>query len=306
MKYVFIAMVALLLLTACTSTTKQPSSFNPYKGPYGLKTEFMKNAPPAKIFQEEDFNVIVKVQNAGAFNISKDEKTEGYLYFIYDSYYFTLNGSEEPTEIELPGKHYFNQEGSLETYSYLFHARTIEGQRESPSSKILMNVCYPYTTKLTADVCIDKDPFNLDARKKSCSAKLLTFANQGAPVAITRVEPRMTVSDNRVTPSFAITLKNVGGGTMIQKTEQSIQQQCVLKESPTQLWGKLIINASLFNRPLDCNPNPVNFMNNEGTVNCKLIGDPLELTFISQPDILTIQTDYLYFQTSSKDVQIVR
>jgi hypothetical protein len=317
-KLTFAMVCMLFLLTACP-TSNLPVSFNPYQGSEGVTLEFATNGPPPKVFANETFNVIAKIQNKGAYNASA-------IFFdlIYDTYYFEaaeLRNSPNPNAdrnramVSLEGKTFYNPQGSFTTEEFLLRAKPIEGERESPTSTILFNLCYPYQTRLAAEVCLDSDPFNMDVRKKTCSALPKMYSNQGAPVAITKIEPRMTVkrgSDTEptmISPTFTITFKNLAKGIIIQKTTADLGQQCTLTDTNKTLWGKADVAARISDKPMSCTPSTLNFVNDEATTTCRLQNDQdgfMTIQFLTQPDVLLVTLDYLYLSAASKTVTISR
>ena len=72
-------------------------------------------------------------------------------------------------------------------------------------------------TRAFVDICIDTDPYGSKPNPKVCSAQAKDLSGgQGGPVSVTRVEPKMLVSDGYVRPQFAITLQNSDVGSVIQ------------------------------------------------------------------------------------------
>ena len=74
----------------------------------------------------------------------------------------------------------------------------------------MVTACYPYFTKSTPTVCIDPEPFDL-RQEKVCNIGSQTVPNQGAPIAITKIDQEAAAGKIQ----FKITIKNIGKGDVI-------------------------------------------------------------------------------------------
>lgn len=307
------ALLLLFFLASCSGNqNNEITKFNPYKGSQGITVEFLKNSPPKNVFHNESFNIALKLQNKGAFHVIENKTSKNAVFFNleFDRYYFE-SLTNPSGKISLNGKSYEDRQGQAETIDFLLRAKELQGQIASPESQIIFNICYPYETKLVQDVCIDSDPFDLDARKKSCQATTIALTDQGAPIAIKQIEPRMNIKTHEtntyVSPSFTITLKNAGAGNFAAKTDKPLIEQCSIKDTGFSNFGKAKINARLSNYELVCTPEYVNFVNNEGTSNCRIANnDFIPLTFVSQPDTLHIDIEYIYLEAHIRKIEILR
>lgn len=291
-----------LALTSCKSGgTSTITQFNPYQGVKGVTMELNDKTIPKTVFQNEQFNAFVKLQNEGAFNV-----TNGLFLIVIDPYYLTSLSSKEWT-VNLTGKSYTDQKGAMDGYTFLLTANPIEGQRESPTTKVVFSLCYPYHTKFVSDVCLDSDPYSMDVRKKSCISKILTFSGQGAPVAVTQIEPRMSIKFDAnnvswVAPSFKITLKNLGQGMVMRPNASmgKLRDQCMQR----QLTNEINITVRLFNDTLNCTPAVLRFDQGEAIAYCT--SSYRNLTFVTQPDVLFVDTDYIYYETDTREIEVMR
>ena len=311
--YNVILIISLIIfLTSCNGGETPITKFNPYQGSDGVVMELLDNAPPDQIYEEDSFNVVVKLHNKGAYDISRDNGEWVYFRIVYDPFYFDMyENYNSQYATDLTAKDLFDHYGQFITKEFLLQSKKIEGQRENPTSKMLFNLCYPYQTLVTEDVCIDRDPFNLDVRDKPCTSRDITLTDQGAPIAVKKIEPRMpTKIDNDqvwVKPNFQITLKNVGGGNVIRRTNELLDKQCIVKDTDQQYWGSINVTAKLGNFDLDCSPEYATFYDGEALVNCQLPGDGfILLSPVSQPDVLVINTSYIYVTAESHDISILR
>lgn len=83
-----------------------------------------------------------------------------------------------------------------------------QGLEEYPLNLLLTN-CYGYATYTSPLVCIDPQP--MSDRKKVCKTGDIRLTNQGAPVAVTKIEQVNTQKKS----IFTIHIKNVGDGEII-------------------------------------------------------------------------------------------
>ncbi len=304
-----------LIFFGCDSSDPGITSFNPYQGSEGIGVEFLKNAPPKQVYQGEQVSIIANMHNKGAYHVISNSSQDDKIFFhiTFDKYYFQPI-TPEKGQIQLTGKNYYDHLGESKPVEFVLQANALEGQRESPESQIIFNLCYPYHTKLVQDICLDSDPFNLDKRKKTCNSQTISFKDQGAPIAITIVEPRMSVmtddsNNTYVSPSFIITFKNVGSGNLVSRTEKPIEDQCNIKNTGVVEFGHAKVQAKLSSHPLVCSPQNLSFIDNEAKTTCFIQGESkqfIPLTFVTQPDVLYIDLDYIYLDAITKTVEIVR
>jgi hypothetical protein len=213
----------LLFVSACSAQTTKPIP-DVRSGTQGLEVEFLKNAPPALVFEESNFPAILRVKNLGAFSIEKEPAilSLGVERDYTKKIAVEVGGrvtSETPHEamFTLPGKTLINPKGDEEVISFTLTPSKIDPQSETHPTTLIATVCYPYQTELITSVCIDPDPNNVRPVKKSCTVQDSTFPQgQGAPVSITLVQPQIIPSDAAVKPQFLITIENKGKGEVIK------------------------------------------------------------------------------------------
>lgn len=240
----------IFLITGCTNILNTGKNTKREKvvltGTKGLELSFLKNAPPAKVFEGrlkdygggelkpigDPFKAIVKIQNIGAYDI--DEENPAVIRFAYEQGYVDFIDIEEPETIEiggvfdteldkksanffLKGRSLINSKGNEIEVVSNFESRQLVSLSTIHSSSMFASVCYPYQTRLSTSVCIDPDVYGLSEDLKACEAKSLTFAGgQAAPLAITKVDVRIVpVDQDNVRPEFVIYVRNVGGGEVV-------------------------------------------------------------------------------------------
>ncbi|MEK6983813.1 MAG: hypothetical protein AABX33_04530 [Nanoarchaeota archaeon] len=211
----------------------QPKDLNVFTGTNGLTIEFAKNAPPPKVIENSDFPVLLTIRNIGAYSISKNEKGPGFLGALISigrerdyipAISFEKNsrllggGTDNEAFFYIDGKTQINQKG--EELIVPINAKTgkLDPQSENKQSAMSATLCYPYKTVLSATACIDPDVAGMRPGKKACTVKDLVYNNgQGAPIAVTKIEPLMIpVADKEmIKPQFLIYVENKGKGTPV-------------------------------------------------------------------------------------------
>ncbi|MBN2567134.1 hypothetical protein JXB02_03575 [Candidatus Woesearchaeota archaeon] len=271
------------------------SSYNFRTGTFGLTMEFLKGSPPAYIFEDTPFDLSIKLQNLGAYEI-----TDGVIVLGLEDDYVSRTGSE-PTAIEIRGKSISEPYGEVQIRTYGLRSDYVDDYSETHHSVIMATACYRYRTEASPTVCIDTDVYNLRPGPKPCSASTLTFAGQGAPVAVTQVEQQMVPSGDYLIPQFIITVENKGGGTIIDPYR--VSEICSSTGTTVEDWNTIYLEAFMGDRLLDCRPNPLRMRSGLDTIRCYYQqGFPKEDPTYSTT--LDLRLDYGYSFTVSQGMTI--
>ena len=265
--FLIIVITLLLLIAACTAQKANSSKVVDVRiGISGLAIEFLKNTPPQKVFEDEVFPVILKVRNIGAFSLDKGNKAILSLGVEkdYTKEVKLLAGgkiesvNDNAAAFNLEGRSNINTKGEEEVISYNIKAGIVDPQSEFHGSTVIATLCYPYETTLSSTVCIDADVSNIIPGKKVCNVQDIVFDNgQGAPVAVTKVEPNMLpqIDGQNIIPQFLIFIENKGTGTVVNRN--AVQDFCT-KSSESNAASKnvnaIFVRAYLSNEELDCTP----------------------------------------------------
>src|SRR3989338_6190907 len=265
----FLTIFILLLVAGCgTSSTTAKKDIDLRVGAEGLKIEFLKNTPPAKIFEESVFPVIVKVKNNGAYSI-KDNEAAVLSLGVEKDYTKKVSllaaGSVQPLSagnaalFKLEGKTKINPKGEEQVISYNVQAGKVDPQSEAHPSTVIATVCYPYESVLESSVCIDTDVVNLRPSKKVSQTQDIVFSNgQGAPVAVTKIEinmlPTLAEGQNelsgKIRPQFLIFIENKGQGIVIKK--ESVMDFCTKSETSHANLNIVYVDVYLAGQKLEC------------------------------------------------------
>ncbi len=323
MKKIIFIPIILILITACTGNkiTSDPiiSPEEIYTGSDGLVMNFLTNAPPAEAFENSYAGFGLKLENKGAYDIEN-----GYLAISLETDYIdSIRSSLKSTSryidfsdyehitFDLNGKSIESLEGDKDVLTFTLMTKELEELSQTHTTTIAVTSCYEYRTTVSETVCIDSDVNNLKERTKSCTVAPNTLNSQGAPIVVTKIEPKMIPKERGVEPQFKIRIENKAGGLPVQK--ESIIDACYSRALNYDKINKIEVSAYLAQKDtrikLDCNVDT-----NMKTVFPVLKNNVAEITCrydegISEEDgtyqsILIIEADYGYTDTISQNIVI--
>ena len=227
--------IFLLLIIGCSTstTTSKSAQVNVYVGSEGLTAEFAKTAPPPRVFEQSSFPILIKIRNKGAYSVGVSRA--GILAIGREKDYvpeITLEPNPKMGQrgdillFGVEGKTKINPKGDELIAAITAKTSKLDPQSENKESTITATLCYPYQTLLSTTVCIDPDIGELRPSKKACNVKEISFnTGQGAPIAVTRIEPQMIPEGDIIKPQFLIFVENKGKGS--PANINSFQRLCV-------------------------------------------------------------------------------
>lgn len=326
MKRIIILVLVVILISSC----KRGGEVDPitkvdiYKGSDGLVMGFVEGAPPDEItasYMGEDstFDIALELENQGAHNIGSGELT-----LILEKNYMdvkewgtgrllTYSVADDIVTFNLEGKSTKNPKGDKGIIYIEAKALEIpETQSEMHTSNILVTACYGYKTKLFEAVCVDADVHEFLVGEKVCEVKDISLKNQGAPVAVTKIEYSMLphMYEERIKPQFKIHIQNIGDG---QPTKpEAISKVCKGESLEHKDFNMIKIGAKLSDKELDCNlisdqevTGEVRLKDKKGIGRCSLEeGINKEKGTYLTP--LSVTLDYGYTSSISKEIDIKR
>ena len=352
LKILALVIISLIVFTACSLGSKQTKIITEADlrhGTSGLVFNFLQGTPPDKMYEsspnsdEGTFPVAVLLENQGTGTI-----TNGFLNLGYETNYLSLvQGSWYLNDIAVPvdfstirfileGKSLENTVGGKSSVYLQMKTGMLDPQSQSKTSAVTMTACYDYETKATVPVCIDTDPYNLKKGVKACTIKDAVFTDQGAPLAITKVETKsLPQAGGSAKLEFYITIENKGLGEVVSlvdplgdlKTKEvriletpymeTLKKACspkiILEELDSDkkatylknLWNIVGLKVQLSTDEedkFDCSPQPIRLIDKKAVVRCVYSG------FI-QPNtdymtVLNIFLKYGYTHTITKSIEI--
>ncbi|MBI2142058.1 hypothetical protein HYU15_01035, partial [Candidatus Woesearchaeota archaeon] len=143
-------------------------------------------------------------------------------------------------------------------------------------------------------------------------------SGQGAPVAVTKIEPKIFPEGSGekiafVKPQFVISVKNSGNGEVLNPSAD-MGSACSSElaadkssESFKRIWNVVDVKATLSGKELDCSPVPLRLRGKEDFVRCSVKdGDKINADMPGYVAALTVDLSYGYTSTIAKEVTIRR
>ena len=222
-------LIIIILVAGCRGKSEAERSLEDIRsGTEGVAVSFLPNNPPETIHVlkagDTDIGVVLELKNKGAYpQPDNTDETGNFKVGVYLSGYdrsiienLNINADDiksERIQQTLFGKSTVNPSGGT-------HFVTFEGKIKSDNLNIekyepalLATVCYNYQTIAGPVVCIDPDPYLTVQQKKVCEVQDINLNNQGAPIAVTRIDEEAFEGKTE----FKITVRNVGNGDLLKQ-----------------------------------------------------------------------------------------
>jgi hypothetical protein len=292
-----------------------------FTGTEGIEIDLMQH--PREVFEGMPFQVQYRIRNKGAHDIQmyndRDGANDGLISMETEPRYLDISGAESYPDffnelVELKGKSRELPLGDEARVIYNLEAKIGVLEAEGVTKRTVpmrLRSCYPYETKATTEICIDTDPLSENPAKSCVAAVEILKGGQGAPVAITSVETRMTRDREGVyRPYFDITLDNVGKGQVLNQNFITEFCQGIFGEMPDTIFNLAEVKVKLKGKELDCGQkNTIRIDVDEPTMlRCKPLGEAHSFTKADGTfmTLLQIELNYGYTTTSSTSVDVVR
>lgn len=307
---ILVLIILLLVLTSCNRTRNREgediSEYDYRRGTKGLVLEFMRNAPPEKVYAGDEMDIIIEVRNWGSYPTtdSFDGKLEiyGFDEKAFSGERWDGGPFLSPT---LQGRSQFSPKGGYETKRYHIDRVNTLFDSEFYEPTIVAAACYEYRTTAEPLVCIDPEPYSIFDEEKVCIidqyGETYNLRSQGAPVAVTKVKEEVTSKNIH----FSIYIDNVGDGKVV---DINIREDCPLNLDYNDI-DKVLVRARL---PFDSSPlcqpkgdyrDPVRLdENGNGFIFCTFKKPASKSAFET---VLQIELDYRYLDWIEKKIRIV-
>lgn len=270
-------------------------------GVQGLELYLTPGSPPPEVYENSKFNALFVLSNLGAHDIE-----DGVYSVSYEPQYVYLAKQQAQGRFAVRGKSEFNPQGQEMLVNLNFDTKPLGQQIQAYTTTITFNACYPYQTNAPIIVCIDTD-ITGKRSDKVCIPKIQALAGgQGAPVAVTMIEPRMLPSDvpGRVVPEFVLTIRNLGKGEVMKS--ELYPEACSGRPLGEENWNIVSVSATLSDEPLSCAPEKIKLkLGGDTKVVCRLDkGIDSRLGTYTAP--LSVTLDYGYMTSISTQVKIMK
>jgi hypothetical protein len=322
----------LIVIIGCGENSSGGSGDEFKKSNEGLTMEFVENFPRDSYIVEDDgehISIMVDIRNEGIYPAENDKDGKGFFkrnggLFIsgFDDAIIDMDSKAKKfseKDVYLTGASSITPRGGF--YSAKFDGKIAAGNllvdRYEPT--ILATLCYPYLTTASLTVCVDPKPFE-QRQEKVCEIGSKTLPEQGAPVAITRIDQEASTKKIH----FKISIENVGGGDIILGEKLEGFNKIIGKCDPL---GGGILDRKDFDKVYmesitvggedilgDCRPfvdesdNIIRLFDGEGSVICTLDLEKPKFkdigSAITTP--LNIELRYGYRSTISKQIEILK
>ncbi|MEA3515016.1 MAG: hypothetical protein U9R34_06055 [Nanoarchaeota archaeon] len=304
---IIILLTSLITISGCEKvyTPERPTLEDIEEGFEGLVISFIQNAPPPKVIEDSLFDVGIKIANEGTSDVKKGYLLLGYEKEYIGEIFWQDKGDNDRIYFDIAGKSLNMPTGEEQVYLARIEAGNIGPQREQAQTLIYATACYDYNTKAHANLCVDTDIYNLKAIEKVCSAADIGLSDQGAPVAVTRIESIMMTSKDEgvVRPQLKIYFSNVGQGTIIKqgRADTACSSYPLAKDDI----NTIRVSAVLSETKLSCKPELLKLRDSMDYTICTH-EQGIDENNPSYYAPLTITAEYGYMETISKDVTLMK
>jgi len=306
MKRGWLFVLLLVLLIGCTARTGTREPIENWRvGSEGVRMLIVPNLPPPRIYDDQELNVLVELENMGAHDVG----TAGDAVYLSGFDPNIITGIPT-TGIQMPfmeGKTQFGP-GGLGTVSFEGTIRPLAFRGVNKyDPRLLVTSCYGYRTIAADSVCIDPDPFTTERTDKVCIPTGVAMGgSQGAPVAVSNVQVEPSPGRTR----FQIMVTNVGvgdvfkpGAVYLQKCNpyapQGLEYTDVnyVKVEDVSISGVSILPSC---KPLESGL--LRLTNGRGVMYCELANIASSTAYTTP---LTVQVSYNYRETLFRPVTIL-
>jgi len=291
----FLWFVLLILAVGCGQTGTETTAEDWHSGTKALEMNFMEGAPPRVVFHGDKPDVILELWNKGITAI-----TNGNIYISGFDTNIIKGMPAEAVDFSISEKTQYNLEGGYDTIDLDDEeSGEIEIAYDFPTgslpTKIKATAIYLYATDFSTDFCVDKKPHTTE--DKICTMEDKSFSGgQGAPVAVTKIEPQAVGENIR----FKVTFRNSGDGDVLKKDSVGTSPSnlgannydyVTVDEAKAKLGGS---------SATECQPNGVKLVNGQGFTFCTFsgIGDDAYTTR------LDLNLEYGYMNSEEFSVQV--
>ncbi len=298
---IFLQALILIFLVGCIPFERKEyiDIPNVHVGSQGLELAFFQANPFDEVYENSYFVITIDLANKGAYDI------ENGVYSIALPEQYAGVSEEKVGRFSIRGKSIFNPQGEIDRLNFRALTKSLDPQLERLETTITFNACYRYKTDASIITCVDTDIEGLK-RNKVCITKQEAFPRgQGAPVAIRKIEPRMLPHEdpNRVSPQFAIYIRNLGKGQVVN--ENKLSQACTGRGLLREDFDVVNIRAYLSDTQLSCRTTEVKLGDSDTRIVCTddYGIDKIQGTYTAP---LRVEIGYGYTQSISKEVVILK
>lgn len=303
MKKSVLVVLLCVFLVACqgfggSKTTQEPQNFR--SGNEGLSMSFMPNLPPPRVFENNPLTIMLRVENRGTFSLRQGD-AQIYLSGFDNRIITGIPGTGKAVP-PLEGRSQFVPQGGFDVVTFDSTITSLTGLRvDKFDAPIVATACYKYETQASGQVCIDPNPFGASKTAKVCTPGVVSLGSQGAPIAVSAVG----VEPNPGRTRFAITIQNVGGGSVFLQKDMNKCSPSSGGFSYTELDSVELVDVSVSGVSIkqSCRPannNIVRLVNGLATIYCEFPSSGQQ-AYVSA---MNIYLRYGYSQSTSTRIEV--
>jgi hypothetical protein len=277
---------------------KRDEDYN--RGSGSLSISFNQNAPPARVFQNQRSDIILKLQNEGSTNIRS-----GVVMVSVDKSVIELRDGNTQY-FDLRGKSTSFPQGEVKLIPFNAFALPLNVESQIRDTNIIVQSCYDYLTEVITDVCIDMDPYNIypNSNKDVCQSRTVSPGATGGPVKVISIEPRYSIENDVVQPNFIITVSKVTERAQTIFATQKAHLFCSSSRFDPEDIDKIKMYVELSDVELACDRSEFTLYQNQAQIICSGFGQQTFTGTYTAP--LYIRLDYGVSEAISKKISIVR
>ena len=225
MKKIILALLVVMIIMLVGCQKEETGKENPFVGgTTGVKMAFLEDAPPAEVFDNDNFpfDIVVELENIGETDVAKEDviitvkgiDPEEFGAVDTD---FVLTPENDLTGAAKDAAGLVDGGETEVLIADLSYTGTIVGAAiERP---IIASACYEYATKAVSDLCVVKDILSDNSRVCTVGETKQVFSS-GAPIQVTSLTERAAGQDKI---EFDFTITNQGSVNKIYKSEVSCE-----------------------------------------------------------------------------------
>lgn len=305
-------LVFLLLLASCVDNglVRDPDEFK--TGTEGVEVEFVENTPPDNVRENSQFNIALDVVNEGAYTADRAYVNLG----LERSYMCVLSGEECEGRVvkeisNLQGKTPSTPRGDFETLRFDAETKSLEPQRTRHPATAILTLCYNYKTGFESQVCINP-PAPGERETAGCTEETRTYSDQGAPIAITKVESDTSSREGEdITPKVTFHVENAGDGRVIDKDK--VSEMCTggelgRRDRNNVHLEELQIGNNIYERggeenDIECRKEKIELTGHEGRITCEMKNSISEDSPAYEARIMAV-FEYGYSESYTREIEI--
>jgi len=205
-KILLILTIAIFLIGCGSGPGNQSTTYNFKQGTGQLKTSFLDNAPPDKLYPGSNFKMILGIENQQAY-----DALNGRIILVgLDGSYFKLQPNYQEFQ-ELKGRSLLIPGGDKQFFEFDGEAYELFQNSVQYNNPYFLQIHYDSSLDFTDTICINPNLY--DTYDSGCKRKeRSSYGGQGAPLAVTNMEQIVFPSGTGASVEFRVDLSNRGNG----------------------------------------------------------------------------------------------